>query len=60
MNPMDAVKTAVESGNVQEAIQKAEGTYTEKVKPGEAANYPQNDLPSSSEPVPFTLGPISK
>jgi len=59
-NPLDAIKGAIESGNVAEAIEKSQGTYTEKVKPGDAAGLPQTDLPKAADPTPFSIGPISK
>lgn len=59
-NPLDAIKGAIESGNVQEAIDKAQGTYTEKVKPADAANYPQADMPTAADPTPFSIGPLPR
>lgn len=59
-NPLDAIPGAIESGNIQEAIDKSVGQYKEKVKPGEASNYPQADMPEGKDPAPFSIGPISK
>jgi len=59
-NPLEAIEGAIESGNVQEALEKSQGTYTEKVKPGEPSNYPQADLPEGTDPTPFSIGPISR
>jgi hypothetical protein len=59
-NPLDAIKGAIESGNVPEALEKAVGTYTEKVKPGDEAGLPQTDMAKGTDPSPFSIGQLPK
>ncbi len=58
----DALKSATESGNVQEKIEQMTGTYQDKVtdEKDQMSKLPQSSIPQGTDPSPFSIGPIKK
>ncbi len=60
MSLQDVLKSATQDGNVMEKIDKAAGTYEDKVANNTDAmsKLPQSSLPTGTDPSPFSIGPL--
>ena len=61
-NLKEVQKSAVESGNVQEKIEQATGTYSDKVTDDhdQGSKLPFVALPQGTDPSPFSIGKVGE
>lgn len=61
-NINEVLKSAVEGGNVQEKIEQATGTYSDKVTDAkdQGSKLPFVALPQGTDPSPFSIGKVGE